>query len=186
MVHYLAHIFRVNPSREDCFVVMEQLLRDKVKDADRLVYFMDANSRMARLQRPVTGRFSAHEFSDEGGKRLIEICRTAGLCAASTFFASSGKGGTAVTYIPRDASETNAELGIDLKERGFGQRHRRGFASHTVLHHHERAHNQLVHFCSTRPSSVMVNSAWKHHGVEEHLLLVKLAVFGNKSFVHNV
>ena len=83
---YIAHMGRSNPSREDCFKVMEKFLRDKVKYSDRLFFALDANSRVSRDNPPVTGHYSVHQFSDDGGVRLHEICSTAGLAAASTFF----------------------------------------------------------------------------------------------------
>ena len=112
---YIAHMGRSNPSREDCFKVMEKFLRDKVKDQDRLFLALDANSRVSRDNPPVTGHFSVHQFSDDGGVRLHEICSTAGLCAASTFFRpAKSKRGTTVTFIPRGRSEGKKGAQIDF------------------------------------------------------------------------
>ena len=93
VAHYVAHMFRTLPSREDCFRAMEKLLRDRVKSADRLLYAMDANSRIARSTPPITGKYSLHEFSDTGGLRLESICRAFGLCAITTFFKPPQGGG---------------------------------------------------------------------------------------------
>jgi hypothetical protein len=56
-----------------------------------------------------------HQFSDDGGVRLHEICNTAGLCAASTFFRTAkSTRGTTVTFIPRGRSEGKQGAQIDF------------------------------------------------------------------------
>ena len=115
--HYIAHMFRENPSREDCFKIMEKFLRDTVKTSERLVYCTDANSRMARNVTKITGKYCLHHISDEGGKRLLDICRTFGLCAPSTMFRPNnrhgGKLGSAATYVPRDPNMYHKKAQID-------------------------------------------------------------------------
>ena len=69
--HYIANMYRANPSREDCLKIMEKFLRDTVKISERLIYCTDANSRMARKVPKITGKFCMHPFSNEGGKRLL-------------------------------------------------------------------------------------------------------------------
>ena len=119
VAHYIAHMFRSLPSREDCFRVMELLLRDKVRSADRLIYAMDANSRFARNTNPITGKYCLHERSDEGGKRLESICRTFGLCASNTFFKPPQGGTGNITFIPRDKTKTGAQIDYVLVKQRF-------------------------------------------------------------------
>ena len=121
--HYVAHMFRTQPSREDCYRVMEIFLRDKVRPADRLIYALDANSRMRRGNPPITGAYCTHERSDEGGVRLEGICAAAGLCAASTMFKPEkgdwSEGGGAVTFIPRDSTKQGAQIDYVLVKQRF-------------------------------------------------------------------
>jgi hypothetical protein len=146
---YIAHMGRSNPSREDCFKVMEKFLRDKVKDQDRLFLALDANSRVSRDNPPVTGHFSVHQFSDDGGVRLHEICSTAGLCAASTFFRpAKSKRGTTVTFIPRGRSEGKKGAQIDfllVKQRYLSDVNQcRVIWDHSIRHGQRFDHGAIV------------------------------------------
>jgi exonuclease III len=84
---YIPHKARKQaPFREDTLEELQELLTSEAMKGDCVIVMGDMNSKLARNQRGVTGKYCMHPRADEGGERLAEIMQTHNLFAASTYF----------------------------------------------------------------------------------------------------
>ena len=107
---YIPHANSTNPSSADTLSDLDNLLC-KVPQSDCIIVLGDFNSRLPRLHKGLTGRWSVHTRADKhgGGVALLELMATHGLVAASTRHKPK-RNHTNATFIQRDTSYKPVQL----------------------------------------------------------------------------
>ena len=96
---YVPHHARLEPSREEVLREVQELACNLLKKGDCLVIMGDFNSKMARGQKGITGKFCMHKYADRGGETMAEMCTDLRLTAVSTSFCPGKAELGAATYI---------------------------------------------------------------------------------------
>jgi exonuclease III/uncharacterized C2H2 Zn-finger protein len=96
---YIPHHARMAPSREETLREVYDLARSLLKKGDCLIIMGDFNSKMARGEPGITGKYCMHKKADRGGEIMADMCTDLGLTAASTRFCPGKAALGAATYI---------------------------------------------------------------------------------------
>jgi len=90
MVTYVPYLTKTGVTQDHILDQIDTILAKEVKNGDCVVVLGDFNLKLPRAVEGYVGKFCAHPRPSVGGKRLLDIMSTHGLCAASTYFKPSG------------------------------------------------------------------------------------------------